>query len=154
MLEVNPETAQEASRDRLVLPDDGEQDVLGADVRLTQVHRLLQRQHHQPLRPRRERDHLRTVPITAPTVRTTRSRATGSDTPSDRNTETAPPPSTASRPSQQVLTPDVVVLQPPRFRLSQDDDPTGLLGEPVIHPASIPSIALSVAPSRRRVRVR
>src|SRR5262249_32058329 len=56
LLRVRVEVEQDARRDALVLADEPEQDVLGADVVVAERQRLAERQLEHLLRPRRERD--------------------------------------------------------------------------------------------------
>src|SRR5262249_16784234 len=56
LLRVRVEVEQDARRDALVLADEPEQDVLGADVVVSERQRLAERQLEHLLRPRRERD--------------------------------------------------------------------------------------------------
>src|SRR4029079_14702366 len=56
LLGVGVEVEQDPSGDALVLADEAEQDVLGADVVVTEGQRLAQRELQDLLRARRERD--------------------------------------------------------------------------------------------------
>ena len=75
LLGLGVEVEQDARRDALVLADQAEQDVLGADVVVTQRERLAQRQLEHLLGARRERD-LRPEATSSPepTMRTTAAR--------------------------------------------------------------------------------
>jgi ABC-type molybdate transport system ATPase subunit len=66
VLGVDTKTSQDPSGNGLVLADHSEQNVLGADVVIVAVQRLLQRQHEELLGPRRERDRTGAALFAAP----------------------------------------------------------------------------------------
>ena len=126
-----------ACRDALVLAHQAEQDVLGADVVVAEAERLAQRELEHLLRPRRERDLARGDLFTRP------------DDPDDLSAhaldrdierlEYARGQSFlfAEEAEQNVLGADVVVLERPRFFLSQDDYLAGSLCESLEHDPSL-----------------
>ena len=135
LLGVRVEVEQDARGDALVLANESEQDVLGADVVVAQAQRLAQRQLEDLLRARRERD------------LAGRDLLARSDDPNDLGTyaldgdvEALEDPRSEAfllteEAEQNVLGPDVVVLERARFFLRENDHLTGSLCESLEHAA-------------------
>src|SRR5262249_2845123 len=116
-------------RDALTLPDEAEQDVLGADVVVSELKRLSQRQLEDLLGARRERDVAR------------RRRPSLPDDLFDLATDGLEAEvrrleglrgdalTLMDEPEQDVLGADVVVVQEARFLLGQDHHPTSPVSE-------------------------
>ena len=129
LLGVGVEVEQDPGGDALVLAHEPEQDVLGADVVVTEGERLAQRELEDLLRPRRERNLAARDLVALP------------DDPRDlrphflhRDVEGLEHPRRetlflAEQPEQDVLGADVVVLERPRLVLSEDDDLASPFGE-------------------------
>ncbi len=129
LLGVGVEVEQDAGRDALVLAHEAEQDVLGADVVVAQGERLAQRQLEHLLGPRRERD----LPGG--------DLFTGADDPHHLGADALDGDIErfeharrealllAKQAQQDVLGPDVVVLERARLFLSQDHHLPGTLCE-------------------------
>src|SRR6202167_333427 len=119
--------------DAVALPDQTQQDVLGADVVVMQLERLTQRELEGLLRPRRERD----VPA--------RRVGPGADHGPDFFTRVVArypeagqdaagvPLGLAEQTEQNVLGADVVVMQLPRFLLGKHDGVPGSVRESLKH---------------------
>src|ERR1700733_4035908 len=119
--------------DAVALPDQTQQDVLGADVVVVQLERLAQRELEGLLRPRRERD----VPA--------RRVGPGADHDPDLFTRAVArypeagqdaagvPLGLAEQTEQDVLGADVVVMQLPRFLLGKHDGVPGSVRESLKH---------------------
>ena len=151
LLGVGVEVGEDPGGDALVLADEPEQDVLGADVVVAQRQRLAQRQLEHLLRPRRERDlaggDLLARPDDADHL--------GADL-LDRDLETLEHACREAlllteKPEQDVLRPDVVVLEGARLFLGQHDHLPRALGEPFEHRDS-PSCSPDPADARTRRR--
>ena len=122
LLGVGVEVEQDPGGDALVLADEAEQDVLGADVVVTERQRLAQRELQHLLRARRERD------------LAGRDLVALADDPRDlrphlfhRDVERLEYPRREAlllteQPEQDVLGADVVVLERPRLVLGENDD--------------------------------
>ena len=133
LLGVGVEVEQDAGGDALVLADQPEQDVLGADVVVTERERLAQRQLEHLLGARRERD-LAGGDLLA-----------GADDPDHLGADALDGDVEglehaggqalllAEQAEQDVLGADVVVLEGPRLFLGEDDYLTGPLGESLEH---------------------
>ena len=133
LLGVGVEVEQDAGGDALVLADQAEQDVLGADVVVAERERLAQGQLEDLLGARRERD------------LAGRDLLTGADDPHDLGADALDGDVEgledaggealllAQESEQDVLGPDVVVLEGPRLLLGEDDDLTGPLCESLEH---------------------
>ena len=121
----------------LALPDQAEQDVLGADVVVVELQRLPQRELEHLLGARGERDvagrrplapaddlcHLLAHRVLADVQLPQRLRRDAVGVP--------------HQPEQQMLGPDVVVVEVPGFFLRKDDDSPRPLGEPLEHLAPL-----------------
>ena len=144
LLGVGVEVEQDARGDALVLADEAEQDVLGADVVVAQRERLAQRQLQHLLGARRERD-LAGGDLLA-----------GADDPDDlradaldRDVERLEHAGgkallLAEQAEQDVLGADVVVLESPRLLLGEDDYLAGSLCESLEHSVSCSLVYQSV----------
>ena len=133
LLGVRVEVGQDAGGDALVLAHQAEQDVLRPDVVVAERQRLAERQLEHLLRPGRERDlaggDLLARPDDADHL--------GADL-LDRDLEALEHPRgkallLTEEPEQDVLGPDVVVLEGARLFLRQYDDLPGTLGETFEH---------------------
>src|SRR5215207_213898 len=129
LLGVGVEVEQDASGDALVLAHEAEQDVLGANVVVAERERFAQRELEDLLRARRKRD-LAGGDLVA---LADDARDLGADL-LDRDVERLEHPGCealllAQETKQDVLRPDVVVLQCARFVLGQDYDLTCPFGE-------------------------
>ena len=137
LLGVGVEVEQDAGGDALVLADEAEQDVLGADVVVAEAQRLAQRQLEDLLGAGRERD-LAGGDLFA-----------GADDPHDlrahaldRDVEGLEHACRqalllAQQSEQDVLGADVVVLERPRLFLRQDDHLAGSLCKSLEHDSSL-----------------
>ena len=133
LLGVGVEVEQDARGDALVLADQAEQDVLGADVVVAERQRLAEGQLEDLLGPRRERD------LAGGDL------LTGADDPHDlradaldgdvKGLENAGGEALllAEQPEQDVLGADVVVLESARLLLREDHDLPGSLCESLEH---------------------
>src|SRR4029078_3910749 len=135
LLGVGVEVEQDARRDTLVLAHEAEQDVLGADVVVTEGQRLSQRELEHLLCARRERNlaggDLVTLTDDAGDLRPDLL---------DRDVERleharGKPLLLAQQPEQDVLRTDVVVLQCPRLVLRENHDLTSPFGESLEQPS-------------------
>ena len=116
----------------VVLTHDSEQDVLGADVVVAQRERLLHRELDL-LPAGRERDLTgRDLVAPADDARDLASHLLEGDAESLEHLG-GKTLFLAEQPEQEVLGPDVVVLQCPRFVLGENDDLTRFFGEPLEH---------------------
>ena len=144
-VEVGAELDEHLGRDTLALADQPEQDVLGADVVVAELQRLAQRQLQHLLGARGERD----VPagglltladdlldLLAHALQGDAQRLEGLG--GDAFT-------LVDQPEQDVLGPDVVVVEHPGLFLGQDDHPPRAVGEPLEH-----SSLLTAAPADSR----
>ena len=139
LLGVGVEVEQDAGGDALVLADEAEQDVLGADVVVTEGQRLAQRQLEHLLRARREGD-LAGGDLLA-----------GADDADNLGAHTLDGDVQgledargktlllAEEAEEDVLGPDVVVLERPRLLLGEDDHLTCSLCESLEHGVELPS---------------
>src|ERR1019366_2381063 len=137
LLAVGVEVEQDACRDALVLAQQPEQDVLGADVVVAEAQRLAQRQLEHPLGARRERDLARGDLLARP------------DEPHDLAAHTLDRDLEAlehagretllftQQPEQDVLGADVAVLERSRLLLRENDHLPGPLCESLEHPSSV-----------------
>src|SRR5207302_254861 len=128
-----PEVEQDPASDSVVLAREAEQEVLGADVVVAERERLAQTELEHLLRAWRERDlagrDFVTLADDAPDL---------AAHPLQRYAERledvrAHALLLAQEPEQEVLRPDVVVLQVARLDLRQHDDLTRSLGEALEH---------------------
>ena len=139
LLGVGVEVEQDARGDALVLADEAEQDVLGADVVVAEAQRLAERELEDLLRTRRERD----LPA--------RHLLTGADDAHDlgahaldgdvEGLEDAGGEALllAEQTEEDVLGPDVVVLERARLFLRENDHLPGSLCESLEHVLRGPS---------------
>src|SRR5579864_3171614 len=146
LLGVGVEVEQDARGDAFVLAHEPEQDVLGADVVVSEGERLAQRELEDLLRARRERDlpgrHLVALADNASDLR---AHLLDGDV---ERLEHARGKSffLAQQPEQDVLGADVVVLERARLVLGEDDDLTSPFGEafehlPLLLPFGSPIVA-------------
>src|ERR671922_198128 len=142
LLGVGIEVEQDARRDTLVFADQPEQDVLGADVVVTEGERLAQRELQHLLRARRERD-LAGGDLVALTDDAGDLGADLFDRDVERledaGGETLLLPEQAE---EDVLGADVVVLQRTRFVLRENDYLASPFGEPLKQPSIPPSATI------------
>ena len=133
LLRVGVEVGEDARGDALVLAHEAEQDVLGADVVVAERERLPQRQLEHLLRPRGERD----LPGGDLLARPDDADHLGADL-LHRDLEALEHPGRqalllAQQAQEDVLGPDVVVLEGARLFLRQHDDLARALREPFEH---------------------
>ena len=135
-VEVGAELDEDLGGDALALADEPEEDVLGADVVVAQLERLAQRELEDLLRARREGDvpgrGLLALPddlldLLAHGVQRDAERLQGLGRDAFALVDQA---------EQDVLGPDVVVVEHPGLLLGQDDDTAGAVGEPLEHQRS------------------
>ena len=136
LLRVGVEVGEDARRHALVLADEAEQDVLGADVVVAERQRLPQRQLEHLLRPRGERD----LPGGDLLARPDDADDLGADL-LHRDLEALEHAGRqalllAQQAQEDVLGPDVVVLEGARLFLRQHDDLARALREPFEHRGS------------------
>ncbi len=151
LLGVGVEVEQDPRGDALVLADEAEQDVLGADVVVAEGQRLAQRELQHLLRARRERD------------LAGRDLVALADDPRDlrphflhRDVERLEYPRRetlflAEQPEQDVLGADVVVLERPCLVLCEDDDLASPFSEAF---EQVPRLLSSCTTAARRSKVR
>ena len=140
LLGVGVEVEQDARGDALVLADQAEQDVLGADVVVAQAQRLAEGELEDLLGARRERD-LAGGDLLAGADDADDLRADALD----RDVEGLEHPGgqallLAEQAEQDVLGADVVVLESPRLLLGEDDYLAGSLCESLEHSVTLWSI--------------
>src|SRR4029079_8131266 len=139
LLRIGVEVEEDARRDALVLADEPEQDVLGADVVVTEREGLAQRELEHLLRARRERDlPRRDLVALSDDVRDLRAHLFHRDVELLEYAR-GEPLLLAQQPEQDVLGADVVVLQRTCFVLGEDDDLPGPLCEALEHGCLDPS---------------
>jgi hypothetical protein len=141
LLRVGVEVEQDARRDALVLAHEAEQDVLGADVVVSQAERLAQRELEHLLRARRERN------------LTGRDLLTGADDAHDLCAHALDGDVQAledagrqallltQQPEQDVLGADVVVLERARLLLRENDHLPGAFCKSLEHASFLPARA-------------
>ena len=137
LLGVGVEVEEDAGGDALVLAHEAEQDVLGADVVVAEGERLAQRQLEHLLGARRERDLAGGDLLTgADDAHDLGAHALDGDVEAleDAGREAL---LLAQEAEQDVLGPDVVVLQRPRLLLGEDDHLTGSLCESLEHGGAV-----------------
>ncbi len=135
LLGLGVEVEQDARRDALVLAHEAEEDVLGADVVVTERERLAQGELEDLLGPRREGD----LALGRLLARADDAHDGGAHL-LDAHFESVEHARRdalllAQQAEQQMLGADVVVLQGPRLFLREDDDLTGAFGEAFEHRA-------------------
>ncbi len=142
--EVRAQLDQHLGRDALALADEAEEDVLGADVVVTQLQGLAQRQLEDLLGAGRERD----VPggrraALADDLLDLLAHGLEADAQRlerlGRDTLTL-----VDEAEQDVLGADVVVVEEPGFLLGQDHDPSRPVGEPFEQETCLPPVGGSV----------
>src|SRR5207244_1977709 len=135
--QVGPQLHQHLGGDPFALPDEAEQDVLGADVVVAELERLPQRELEHFLGPGREGDVARRAgPALADDL--LHLGPDGLERDPERferlGGDTLP---LVDQPEEDVLRPDVVVVEQAGLLLGEDDDPPGSIGEALEHvPAS------------------
>ena len=137
-VEVGAELDQDLGRDALALADQAEQDVLGADVVVTELQRLAQAELEDLLGARRERDvPARGLLALADGLLDLGPNGLQRDVEAlerlGRDAFTL-----VDEAEQDVLGADVVVAEHPCLFLGQDDDPTGTVGKPLEHILTAP----------------
>ncbi len=143
-VEVRTELLQHLRGDTVALTDQPEEDVLGADVVVSELQRLTQGELEDLLRTRGERD----VPG--------RSGLAATDDLADLLADVlerhvhrlerlrGDALTLVDQSEKDVLRPDVVVVEHPRLFLGEDHDPAGPVGEPLEHRAAFSSSGPSV----------
>ena len=128
--QVGAELHEHLGGDALALPDEPEEDVLGADVVVAELERLAERQLEDLLGARRERD----VPGrrgAALADDLLHLAADGLERDAERLEGLGRDAfALVDQPEQDVLRADVVVVEEPSFLLGQHHDPSGSVGEP------------------------
>jgi len=132
-VEVGAELDEHLSRDALALADQAQEDVLGPDVVVSELQRLSQRQLEDLLGTRGEGDVPRRCLLTlADDLLNLLADGVQRDTQGlerlRRDSLTL-----VDQAEQDVLGPDVVVVQHPGLLLGQDDDTAGAVCEPLEH---------------------
>ncbi len=127
--EVRAELHEHLRGDAFALADQAEQDVLGPDVVVTELQRLAQRQLEHLLRSRREGDVTRRgLPAVADDL--LHLGAHGLERDAERlECLGGNPFALVDQAEQDVLGPDVVVVEQARFLLGEDYDPSRSVGE-------------------------
>ena len=127
--EVGAELHEHLRGDTFALADEAEQDVLGPDVVVTELQRLAQRELEDLLRARRERDVTRRR-LAAVADDLLDLGAHGLERDAERLERLGRDTLTlVDQAEQDVLGPDVVVVEEPRFFLREDNDPSCSVGE-------------------------
>ena len=140
--EIGAELHEHLRGDAFALADEPEQDVLGADVVVAELQRLAQRQLEDLLRARRERDVTRRRGA-AVADDLLDLRAHGLERDAERLERLGGDAlALVDQAEQDVLGPDVVVVEQARFLLRQDDHSAGSIGEAFEHGWNPPLVAL------------
>ena len=140
-VEVRTELLQHLRGDALALADQSEQDVLGADVVVTELQRFAERQLENLLGARGERDVTRRRGLALPDDLLDL-LTNGFERDVERLQRLGGDALTLmDQAEEDVLRTDVVVVEHPRFFLGEDDHPTCSVGESLEH---------ALHPSRRR----
>ena len=143
LVQVDAEALEHAGRDALALADEAQQQVLGADVVVAEAARLVDRQLDDPLRARREPDlaHDGAIPATDDEL-------DGSPDLRKLDVHVLEDPgrdalALTHEPQEQVLGPDVVVVEPLRLVLRERQDLACAISELVeaIHPDAVSLVA-------------
>ena len=153
LLGIGVEVEQDPGGDALVLADEAEQDVLGADVVVAEGERLAQRQLEHLLGARRERDLARRDLVTlADDPRDLRPYFLHGDV---QRLEDArgEPLLFAEEAEQDVLSADVVVLEGAGLVLSEDDDLSSPFSESLEHVSFDPPFVLTSGARASDLRV-
>jgi hypothetical protein len=138
-VQVGAQLRQDLRRDAVALADQAEQEVLGADVVVTERLRLAQRQLEHLLGPRRVRDLLlRLLLALADDLLDLLPHGVQAD-PQRFQGPRRDALALADQAEQEVLGPDVVVIESPGFVLRQVDRLSRPVGKPLKHPARRPS---------------
>jgi hypothetical protein len=132
-VEVGAELDQDLRGDALALADQAEQDVLGADVVVAELQRLAQRELEHLLGARREGDVAarRLLPLADDLLDLVADALERDAEGLERLRGDAL--ALVDQAEQDVLGPDVVVVEHPGLFLGQDDHPTGSVGETLEH---------------------
>jgi 3-methylfumaryl-CoA hydratase len=138
-VQVRAQRGQDLRRDPVALADQAEQEVLGADVVVTELLRLAQRQLEHLLGPRRVGDLLLRL-LLAPADDLLDLLAHGVQADPQRFEGLRRDAlALADEAEQDVLGTDVIVMERPGFFFCQDDGPSRPVGKPLKHPARRPS---------------
>ncbi len=147
-VEVSAELLEDLGGHALALPDQAEQDVLGADVVVAELQRLAERQLEDLLGPGREGDVAGRGGLSlADDLLDLGADGLERDAQGLERLGGDPLP-LVDQPEQDVLRPDVVVVQHPRLFLGEDHHPPGTVRESLKHPRT--SGPLSRATSGQR----
>ena len=132
-VEIGAELLQDLRCDALALADQPEQDVLGPDVVVPQLQRLAERELEDLLGAGRERDVTgrRRLALADDLLDLLTHGIQGDVEAHERIAGDAVP--LAHQAEQDVLGPDVVVVEHPRLFLGEDDGATGSVGEALEH---------------------
>jgi len=132
-IEVGAELLQDLGGDPLSFADQPQQDVLGADVVVSELERLAERQLQNLLGPRREGDvsGLHGLPAPDDLLDLDADHTQGDVHRTEGLRGHAVP--LVDQAEEQMLGPDVVVAEHPRFLLGEDHDAPGTVGEPLEH---------------------
>ena len=153
LLGIGVEVEQDPGGDALVLADEAEQDVLGADVVVAEGERLAQRQLEHLLGARRERDLARRDLVTlADDPRDLRPYFLHGDVQRLENAR-GEPLLFAEEAEQDVLSADVVVLEGAGLVLSEDDDLSSPFRESLEHVSFDPPFVLTSGARASDLRV-
>jgi hypothetical protein len=157
-VEVGAELDQHLGGDALALADEPEQDVLGADVVVAELQRLAQRELEHLLGARREGDvAARGLLALADDLLDLVADALEGDAEGLERLR-GDALALVDQAEQDVLGPDVVVVEHPGLFLGQDDHPTGSVGETLEHevaphgagdPPTAACLPRTLAPARR-----
>ena len=132
-VEVRPELLQDLGGHALALVDQAKEDVLGADVVVSELERLAERELQDLLGPRRERDVSGRggLPLADDLFDLLTHGLEGD--PQGLQGLGGDPFPLVDQPEQDVLGADVVVVEHPRLFLGEDHDPPGPVGEALKH---------------------
>src|SRR6476659_9992059 len=147
LVQVGAQLDQDLRGNALALADEAEQDVLGPDVVVPELQRLAQRQLEDLLCPRSERNvPARRLLALADDLFDLLAHRVQRDAEGLQGLR-GDALTLMDQAQQDVLGPDVVVVEHPSLSLGQDDNPTCAVGEPLEHVPAPSRAVVTVPPS-------